>query len=78
MLANFSEISISTDAAVGNLTVQCMPSHDYYYFYYSFIYLFILVQVYSQHRPVRCYVLLGECFSLLWGTLEVLGSIAAL
>lgn len=77
MLANFSEISISTDAAAGNLTVQCMPSHDYYY-YYSFIYFFILVQVYSQHRPVGCYVLLGERFSLLWGTLEVLGSIAAL
>lgn len=42
------------------------------------VHLFILVQVYSQHRPVGCYVLLGERFSLLWGTLEVLGSIAAL
>lgn len=38
MLANFSEISIYTDAAAGNLTVQCMLSHDYYYYYCSFIY----------------------------------------
>lgn len=72
MLANFSEISIYTDAAAGNLIVQCVPSR-----YCLFIYPFILVRVYSQHRPVGCYVVLGERFSLLWGTLEVLGSIAA-
>lgn len=71
MLANFSEISIYTDAAAGNLIVQRVLSR-----YYLFLSSFILVRVYSQHRPIGCYALLGERFSLLWGTLEVLGSIA--